>query len=85
MFVGIYNSACLLNPLRPRRQYDILVERILTLTTRSTWIGGNGWGKALMKMKTLVVIDGQLAYSKLKTHRFPEADEIKQLIRAKIQ
>ncbi len=32
-----------------------------------------------------VSIDGQLAYSKLKTHRFPEADEIKQLIKAKIQ
>ena len=85
MFVGICNSACLLNPVRLRRQYDILVERILTSATRSTWIGWNGSGIALMKMKTLVVIDGELAYSKLKAHRFPEVDEIKRLIKAKTQ
>ncbi len=43
MFRGIYNSACLLNPVRLRRQYDILAERILTLSTRRTWTGWNGW------------------------------------------
>ncbi len=32
-----------------------------------------------------VAINGQLAYSKLKTHRFPEVEEIKHLIKAKIR